>query len=118
MPKPTGLSAHVLFKWASSHGWSTSRRERQASPPPSERRASFCSLVDYSAGIIGQFVRLQAFARLTRQVHRAGGDDRLWATASINGDRYCFSPSRPKNLRTEFAVRFRKVERPSVFREA
>jgi hypothetical protein len=67
---------------------------------------------------------------LTRQLH--GGDwmpNRLRRlvmalerrsiveTASINGDRYCFSEPSEKP-RTEFAVRFRKVERPSAFREA
>ncbi len=62
---------HVLLKWASSHGWSTSKRELQASPPLSKRRASFFSL-SYSSGIVGQFVRILAFARSTRHVH--GGD--------------------------------------------
>jgi hypothetical protein len=33
--------------------------------------------------------------------------------ASLTGENYCRAPSRPKNLRTELAVRFRKAEKPS-----
>ncbi len=35
--------------------------------------------------------------------------------APLMGENYCVAPSRPKNLRTDFAVRFRKAEKPSGF---
>jgi hypothetical protein len=99
---------------------------------PSQPPASRLLVDGFNLGDRRAVRRVLAFARLTRRVHggdwmpnrlrqawsRRGSGHQLWATAPINGDRYCFSPSRPKNLRTEFAVRFRKVERPSVFREA
>ncbi|PPD17239.1 MAG: hypothetical protein CTY30_07495 [Methylocystis sp.] len=46
---------HALLKWASSHGWSTSKRQRQASPLfHCGLQASF-SLEDLIWGIVGQF---------------------------------------------------------------